>query len=63
MMHAPKMALESAEEIIAISVSWLIADLDLHEYLSDVPIISPSAKTLKKIMVEEAIDTVFVDIV
>jgi len=54
MMHVPKLALESAEKNIALFVSWFLADLD-------VPKLSPSATTLKDIMVEEAIDTVFVD--
>ena len=59
MMHIPKLASESTEKIIVLFVSWFLADLDLHEYLSDVPTISPSATTLKDIMAEDDIDTVF----
>ena len=61
MIHVPKLALESAEKISALFVFWFLADMDLHEYLSYVPTISPSATTLKEIIVEEIIDTLFVD--
>ena len=61
MMYVPKLALESAEKIIALFVCCFLADLDLHEYLSNVPTVSPSATTLKETMMEEAIDTMFVE--
>ena len=48
MVRVPKLALESAEKINALFDSWFLADLDLREYLSDVPTISPSATTLKR---------------
>jgi len=52
MIHVPKLALESAEKIIVIFVSRSLACLGLHEYLSNVPTISPSATILKEIIVE-----------
>jgi len=56
---SPKAGFRISRKIIALFVSWFLADLDLHEYLSDVPTISPSVTTLKEIMVEEAIYTMF----
>ena len=42
-------------------VSWFLADLDLHKYLSNVPTITPSATALKENMAEEDINTMFVE--
>ena len=61
MMHVPKLALESAERFIVLVLCWFMADLGLLHMLSSIPAISPSANTLKDIMVEEAIDTIVIE--
>ena len=61
MMHIPKLALESAEQFIALVICWFLADLGPATLLTGVAAISPSALTLKDILIEEAIHTIIVE--
>ena len=61
MMHVPKLALESAERFIVLIICWFLADLGFKSSLSDIANITPSASTLKELMVEEAIDTIIIE--
>ena len=57
MMHVPKLALESAEKIIALFICCFLTDIELDHFLKDVAVITPSATALKDIMTEEAVGT------
>ena len=62
MMHVPKLALESAEKVIPLFVAAFLADIGIEgDKLTCVPIISPSAGTLKEVMINEAVDTIMVE--
>ena len=61
MMHVPKLALESAEKIIALFICWFLADIELDCFLKEVAVITPSATALKDIMTEEAVDTIMLE--
>ena len=61
MMHVPKLALESAERFIVLVICWFLADLGFNSLLSEIANVTPSASTLREIMVEEAIDTIVIE--
>ena len=61
MMHVPKLALESAERFIVLVICWFLADIGFNNSLSDIANMTPSASTLKEVMVEEAIDTIIIE--
>ena len=58
MMYVPKLALESAEKIIALFICWFLANIELDCFFKEVAVITPSATALKDIMTEEAVDTI-----
>ena len=59
MAHVPKVSLENVELIIAMSNASLFLDMGLQS--SSAPLWSPSAATLKEIIVEEAINSVVLE--
>ena len=60
MMHAPNLALESADRFIVLVLCWFLADLGVLSLLSNIPKFLPSADTLKDIMIKEVIDTIVI---
>jgi len=59
MMHVPKLGLESAEKIIPLINASFLADCGLKtSLLKKFATTSPSASTLKALMIDEANDTI-----
>ena len=61
MMHAPKLALETGANIIALSTASFLADCGLNSQLHNIAQACPSAATLKNIMLNEAVDTIEIE--
>ena len=59
MMHAPKLGLETAVNMIPLIIASFLTDCGLD--LEDVATSSPSASTLKRIMNDEAVDTIYTE--
>ena len=59
MMHAPKLGLETAANMIPLIIASFLTDSGLD--LEDVATSSPSANTLKRIMIDEAVDTIYTE--
>ena len=57
--HVPKVSLENVELIIAMSNASLFLDMGLQP--SSAPLWSPSAATLKKIIIDEAINSILLE--
>ena len=62
MIYVPKLALESAEKIISLFICWFLSDIELASFHKNVPAITPSASTLKDIMIEEGVDTIMIEL-
>ena len=60
-MHVLKLALESAEKIIALFICWFLTNIELAGFIKDVAAITPSVSTSKDIMIEEAVDTIMIE--
>ena len=58
MMHAPKLGLAAAANLIPLFVSSFLVDCELDSLLDSVASSSPSAATLKYIVIDEAIGTI-----
>ena len=59
MVHAPKLGLEVTENMIPLIISSFLTGCGVN--LEDVATSSPSARTLKWIMINEAVDTVYLE--
>ena len=58
-MHAPKLELETVGKIIAMSVAAFLIDCGFD--VQEIATCTPSANMFKKIMVEEAVDSIMLD--
>ena len=61
MMHCPKFSLEIASTFIALIIAYFLADIGLNSFLDSVPEVTPSAGTLKNVMVDEGVDTIYLE--
>lgn len=59
MIHCPNISLEIASHFIALVAASLLADIGLNNILNKFAIISPSAGTLKKLMILKGVDTIY----
>ena len=61
MMHCPKFSLEVASNFIALVIASFLADIGLNSVLDNVPEVTPSAGTLKNVMIDEGVDTIYLE--
>ena len=59
MMHTPKLGLETAEQIIVMSIAAFLIDCGFD--VQEIATCTPSENMLKKIMVEEAVDSIMLE--
>ena len=59
LMHASKLGLETAANMTPLIIASFLTECDLD--LEDVATSSPSATTLKRIMIDEAVDTIYTE--
>ena len=59
MIHAPKVGLESMAKIITLACAGTLANLGIYEvYLPHIPLLTPSADTLKNFIFELGVDVI-----
>ena len=61
MMHCPKFSLETASCFIALVIASFLADIGLNSVLDNVPEVTLSAGTLKNVMIDESVDTIYLE--
>ena len=59
MMHCPKFSLEIASTFIALVIASFLADIGLNSLLDNVPEVTPSAGTLKNVMIDEGVNIIY----
>ena len=62
MMHAPKLSLECAEKLMPLFIGSFLVDCGIHESeIQNLGSVTPCAKKIKAIMIEETVDTILTD--
>ena len=61
MMHCPKFSLEIASSFIALVIASFLADIGLNSFLDNIPEVTPSSGTLKNVMIDEGVDTIYLE--
>ena len=61
MMHAPKLGLKNASKMIPFFIASFLSDCGIvAEELPNIPKVTPSENQLKKIMIDEAVDQIYI---